>query len=158
MTHSHPESNLPDDPLPALLRGKGMRVTQSRIRILEAVRQLGQPSKADAIRIRAGLPESQLVSTYRTLDLLVELRLVERLHRENGTQLFLPTGTGSAEEHSHGHHVLCRECGKAVALPLEMEGPCHEAEKAAQALGFRDVSHSFEVYGVCGNCEPKPSN
>jgi Fur family ferric uptake transcriptional regulator len=51
---------------------------------------------------------------------------------------------------SHHHHLVCRSCGRTV----EVEGPTVEkwTHGVAEANGFRDVSHTLEIFGTCSDC------
>ena len=51
-------------------------------------------------------------------------------------------------EHHH-HHVICRVCGKMEPLP-----GCQAAffENIAGKLGYTDLTHVLEVFGVCPAC------
>lgn len=141
------------DQLRDLLRDKGLRTTKPRLLVLQALEKIGQPAKVDQVREKAGLPDSQMVSVYRTLELFCDLGIAQRLHLENGTQLFSLRDACCGETHTHHHHALCRVCGKMVPLPLEMDALCRQAEAAAATLGFHHISHTFEIYGVCADCE-----
>jgi Fur family ferric uptake transcriptional regulator len=46
---------------------------------------------------------------------------------------------------------VCRQCGATV----EVDGPAVEewATEVAAANGFTDVSHTVEIFGVCGKCD-----
>ena len=50
----------------------------------------------------------------------------------------------------HHHHLVCRACGRTV----EVEGPAVErwADKVAEDHGFRDVTHTLEIFGTCADC------
>jgi Fur family ferric uptake transcriptional regulator len=52
---------------------------------------------------------------------------------------------------AHHHHLVCRACGATV----EVTGPAVEtwAEQVAAEHGFRDVSHTVEVFGTCPACQ-----
>jgi Fur family transcriptional regulator, ferric uptake regulator len=55
-------------------------------------------------------------------------------------------------EHHH-HHLVCRACGATV----EVQGRQVEAWAAevARTHGFSDVSHTIEIFGICGLCTSK---
>jgi Fur family ferric uptake transcriptional regulator len=46
--------------------------------------------------------------------------------------------------------VVCRQCGRGT----EVELPDLErwAESTAEELGYTDVSHTVEIFGVCADC------
>jgi Fur family ferric uptake transcriptional regulator len=50
----------------------------------------------------------------------------------------------------HHHHLVCRSCGRTV----EVSGPTVEnwATAIAEEHGFRDVSHTLELFGICAAC------
>lgn len=86
-----------------------------------------------------------LTTVYRTLQALADAREVDVLR----------TGTGEAvyrrcASTSHHHHLVCRRCGRTV----EIEGPAVEswAERVAETHGYSDLSHTAEIFGVCGEC------
>ena len=51
---------------------------------------------------------------------------------------------------AHHHHIVCRLCGRSA------ETECPElsewADHVAASLGYSDVSHAVEVFGVCSAC------
>jgi len=77
----------------------------------------------------------------------------------NGLVDTLRTDTGESvyrrcSEHHH-HHLVCRACGSTV----EIQGGHVEAWAAevAREHGFSDVSHTIEIFGICGDCADKSS-
>jgi len=53
----------------------------------------------------------------------------------------------------HHHHLVCRRCGRTV----EVEEPQVErwAEDVAGRHGYAEVSHTLEVFGICGDCQAR---
>ena len=60
------------------------------------------------------------------------------------------SSTAAATASSHHHHVVCRHCGRGT----EVELPDLErwAETTASDLGYSDVTHTVEIFGVCADC------
>lgn len=85
-----------------------------------------------------------LSTVYRNLQALAEEQVVDTLRDEDGEVRYRRCGS------SHHHHLICRVCGRVE----EIEGPAVEswADRAAQEHGFRDVTHTLELFGVCGAC------
>lgn len=50
----------------------------------------------------------------------------------------------------HHHHLVCRSCGKTVELQTESVEKWVRA--MANAHGFTEVDHSFELMGICTHC------
>ena len=82
-----------------------------------------------------------LATVYRALQGLVEDRQVDALRTDDGEVVYRRCSGG------HHHHLVCRECGRTV----EVEGPAVErwATRVAGEHGFRDVSHTLEIFGTC---------
>jgi Fur family ferric uptake transcriptional regulator len=85
-----------------------------------------------------------LSTVYRTLQTFAETGAVDVLRTEEGEALYRRCST------SHHHHLVCRGCGRTV----EVEGPTVERWSSAIAAehGFRDVSHTLEIFGTCPAC------
>ena len=82
-----------------------------------------------------------LATVYRALQGLVEDEQVDALRTDDGEVVYRRCSRG------HHHHLVCRECGRTV----EVEGPAVErwATRMAEEHGFRDVSHTLEIFGTC---------
>jgi len=82
-----------------------------------------------------------LATVYRALQGLVEDSEVDALRTDDGEVVYRRCSRG------HHHHLVCRECGRTV----EVEGPAVErwATRVAEEHGFRDVSHTLEIFGTC---------
>jgi Fur family ferric uptake transcriptional regulator len=85
-----------------------------------------------------------LTTVYRTLQGLADAGEVDVMRPPGGEHLYRRCSQG------HHHHLVCRVCGRAV----EVEGPAVEswAEKVAGQHGYRDVSHTLEIFGTCPEC------
>ena len=80
---------------------------------------------------------------------------VQRAPRPDVEQLVLRTEDGEAvyrrcASAHHHHHLVCRRCGAAV----EIEGPAVEswAQSVAEQHGYTELSHTCEIFGLCGRC------
>ena len=126
------------------LRSSSLRVTRKRERILGALLSLDRPASAAEVAERAGLPETDLVTVYRTLEAFQSIGIVQRVILENGNQLFELTGPDE-----HFHHLICRQCHHTERLDV-----CYYSKLEAEARdrGFREISHVMEVYGLCAHC------
>lgn len=85
-----------------------------------------------------------LTTVYRALTDLVQLGEADSLASAEGETKYRNCGT------DHHHHLICRECGKAVEF--ELAGFEAAAAQLALSHGFKDVSHSIELFGICAQC------
>ncbi|MGN6611156.1 MAG: Fur family transcriptional regulator [Angustibacter sp.] len=94
--------------------------------------------------LRAAGSSIGLATVYRTLQGLAADGAVDVLRGADGEVVYRRCTSGQ-----HHHHLVCRECGRTV----EVEGPAVErwAESVATQHGFRDVSHTLEVFGTCSD-------
>jgi Fur family transcriptional regulator, ferric uptake regulator len=87
-----------------------------------------------------------IASVYRVLELLSDLRLVQRIDVGNQAARYEPVLPGG----EHHHHVVCDDCGKVEAWrddALE-----RAIERMAQCLGYRVASHEVVLRGLCDEC------
>jgi Fur family ferric uptake transcriptional regulator len=85
-----------------------------------------------------------LTTVYRTLASMATAGLLDTLRTDTGEAVYR-----RCSQHHH-HHLVCRICGSTV----EVQGDEAEAwaVEVAEAHGFSDISHTIEVFGVCGDC------
>jgi len=94
-------------------------------------------------------PRLAPVTVYRTLDLLLSLGLVERLHHPDGCSSFMPASA------THRHHVTCERCRRTVEfVGCEIE---RLARSARAQTGFTVRGHWLELTGLCPDCRRAPA-
>jgi Fur family transcriptional regulator, ferric uptake regulator len=88
-----------------------------------------------------------LTTVYRTLQSMAANGLVDTLRTDTGESVYRRCSN------DHHHHLVCRACGSTV----EIQGGDVEswAAEMAHAHGFSDVSHTIEIFGICGACAEK---
>ena len=158
ITESASTSRPSPDALLDVLAQAGYSNTRSRRAVLMAICEAGgQASGAELLALgRAHHPPLGLVTVYRTLDLLLLLGLVRKLHLAEGCHTYALSLAGGHNEtrgnepHSHGHHIICQRCSRAV----EFNGCDLDAViMAVEAqTGFRVEEHWLEMFGVCPVC------
>jgi Fur family transcriptional regulator, ferric uptake regulator len=132
----------------AELRRVGHRRGGARTAIVELLAEQDCCLTAQEIfdRLRAGDRRVGIASVYRALDLLVSLRLVQRIDFGGGVARYEPVHPDG----DHHHHLVCGDCGKVVAFEDErLEG---ELERLAGDLGYVVDGHDVVLRGACGDC------
>jgi Fur family ferric uptake transcriptional regulator len=129
-------------PVPA----PGVRTTRQRTAVAAVLGDLDDFRSAQELHdlLRHGGTSVGLTTVYRTLQALADTGEVDVLRRADGETVYRRCSA------RHHHHLVCRRCGRTV----EVEGVAVEqwAEDVATAHGFRDVSHTLEITGVCASC------
>ncbi len=130
-----------------LLRSRGLRVTQQRLSIWDALAPShGSHLSAEELteRVRTDDPSVHLATVYRTLDLLVEQSLATRTNLGGDRAYYEPLA-----EHLH-HHVVCERCGAIAHLHDDVLGGL--AERVREASGYSLGSSELTFYGLCEDC------
>jgi Fur family ferric uptake transcriptional regulator len=85
-----------------------------------------------------------LTTVYRTLLQMAAAGAVDTLRTDTGESVYRLCSE------QHHHHLVCRQCGSTV----EISGGEVEtwAAEIARNHGFSDVSHTIEIFGICGSC------
>jgi Fur family ferric uptake transcriptional regulator len=137
--HSHPPVDAASD-LAAELHSRGLRMTPQRDRILAAVRELGH---ATPEQIREAVPEVDLTTVYRTLELFESVGLIRHAHLGHGPASYRP----AEDDHIH---VVCHGCGRVLEAPSDLVNDLER--RLAEVSDFvLDRAH-FTVFGQCGAC------
>jgi Fur family ferric uptake transcriptional regulator len=126
--------------------GRVPRITRQGQAVLGAVASSGNFRSAQDIhaQLRASGETVGLTTVYRHLALLTDDGQLHSLQTAGG-ELVYRRCYGSAH-----HHVVCRQCGRGN----EVELPDLEqwAESTAFELGYTDVTHVIEIFGLCATC------
>lgn len=131
----------------ARLKSAGLRITQPRLAILEALIHRNSPASIEQLHHDLATDLCDLVTVYRCLAVFEELGLVRRCYFHNGTSLF----EINLNDSSH-YHVVCQSCGKSerIELPL-MEG----LVLMLRERGYDQLTHMVQFFGVCPDCQKK---
>ncbi|HEX5149033.1 MAG TPA: Fur family transcriptional regulator [Candidatus Limnocylindrales bacterium] len=130
----------------AALDGAGYRLTGPRRSLASLIAgQDGHFTAAelvvDARARRLGVGRATI---FRTLEVLEELGLVERLDLPSGDHAYV------ACQRTHHHHVVCSGCGRASEI--DDAGLRVVVREIARRTGFRVDEHRLELFGQCPAC------
>lgn len=91
-------------------------------------------------------PEIGLATIYRTLDLLAELGVLQKLNFDDGRSRYEFT----EQNMHHHHHMICLRCGNVE----EFEDDLLETLEAmiAKRTNFKITDHHLKIYGFCADC------
>jgi Fur family transcriptional regulator, ferric uptake regulator len=127
-------------------RQPAVRSTRQKTAINAVLAEAGEFLTAQDLheRLRRRGERVGIATVYRSLQALSDAGEVDQLRTDDGETAYRRCSRG------HHHHLVCRSCGRTV----EVAGPAveHWADKVADAHGFTDVSHTFEIFGTCATC------
>ncbi|MDA8233240.1 MAG: Fur family transcriptional regulator [Clostridia bacterium] len=93
-------------------------------------------------------PEIGLATVYRTLELLADLSILQKMNFGDGRSRFEFSET---EAHHHHHHLICVSCGKVTEFEDDLLESLETA--IAKKSGFKIIDHQLKFYGFCGKCQ-----
>ncbi len=130
-----------------LLRQEGFRNARARQVVVDVLgRQdccLSVPQILDAVRARG--ERVGVASVYRTLELLLEKGLVQKIDL-GGERAHYERVDGD----EHHHHLVCSECGRVEPFAdRQLETALERLEKKT---GFAVASHDVLLRGACDDC------
>lgn len=95
-------------------------------------------------------PEIGLATVYRTLELLTELKVVDKINFGDGVSRYDLRKEGAAHFH---HHLVCIECGAVAEIEEDLlEDVEHVVERD---WNFKIKDHRLTFHGICAKCQAK---
>lgn len=133
----------------ARLKSAGLRITQPRIAILDALIKRSLPASIEQIHGDLADSACDLVTVYRCLAAFEQLGLVRRCYFHNGTSLYqISLGNEPV------YHVVNKGDNSVEALDAETSAELRAAlakvEDVLKRRGYSDVSHMVEFFGTTG--------
>lgn len=135
------------------LKENGYKLTNQRRVVLEALyKRDGDHLTAEEVHqiVKEVNPEIGLATVYRTLQLLSELGLIDKLNLDDGIVRY---EIGDMDTKHRHHHLICEECGTIQGVEDDMLDALEE--EFYTKYGFRVTDHIAKFYGVCKNCQNK---
>ena len=126
------------------LRARGLRLTEPRRVILDAVRATDAHPSAFSVyrKVRRRLPRVSLATVYRNLRRLAAEGFLRERAGVDGLRF-----DGNMERHDH---FTCLACRRVFDVP-PAEAPATRGSIAART-GFEILDHRIEFYGRCAAC------
>ncbi len=134
------------------LRENHHKLTRARRLVLQVIADADHHVTPAEVyhKAKARNPKLGLTSVYRTLDLLVGLGYIQRIHLEEGCHSYAPMAR------NHGHHLVCSNCGRAEEFEdCDLEPLIKNLQKKT---GYRVEVHMLELMGYCPTCKSKTNS
>lgn len=135
-----------------LLKRNGLKVTTQRVAILDVLNS--RPDMHLTVEeiydfVKVEYPEIGLATVYRTIQLLSDLGLIDKLNLDDGYVRY-EIGKSDSEEAHHHHHLICLNCGNIYAFQDDLLELLEERIK--ETMGFEVADHEVKLYGHCKIC------
>lgn len=141
-----------------ILKSHGLKVTNQRVLLLEALsKHKGEHLTPEEIYeiVKEEHPEIGLATVYRTIQLLCQLGLVEKVVLVDEIVRYEMAERGRGRAHHH-HHIICLDCGNVESFEDDLLENLESA--IAKKTGFEIVNHEVKFYGYCNKCKEKHKN
>lgn len=135
------------------LREKQYKLTPQRQIVLQVFidRRDEHLSAEDVYTIlRSQSSDIGLATVYRTLELLSDLEVLQKLDFGDGRSRYEINETSTPHHH---HHLICLACGKVLGFPDDLLENL-EATISSNS-NFLIVDHQVKFYGYCRNCRSR---
>ena len=127
------------------LRAHHHRVTEPRKAMLRILTREHGPFTTEEVHRRMKKGGCDLVTVYRSLAAMEEIGVVRRCDFGDGSYRY-EINTG---DHHH-HHIVCRSCHAVKTLDVCV---ADGLERIARQMGYMNVTHLLEIFGVCPQCQ-----
>lgn len=98
--------------------------------------------------LRQTEPQMGRATVYRSVEMLVQAGLLDRIAFADGTHHYRVCGG------AHHHHLTCTQCRRVVEIDVCL--PQEQMLALAQQTGFAIESHALTVFGQCAQCRVQP--
>ncbi len=99
--------------------------------------------------LRDNKSEIGLATVYRSLELLSELGILQKMEFGDGCSRYEVNKTDPSKHHHH--HLICTNCGKVIEFQDDFLEPLEEDIK--KKLGFTVSDHQVKFFGLCKECQ-----
>jgi Fur family transcriptional regulator, ferric uptake regulator len=133
----------------------GYKLTQPRVAVMQQVAGYADSFTASDLleSMLKAAPQVGRATVFRTLDLLVDLGVLQRVHTETGGggnwgHIYVLCGLSN----THHHHLVCTLCGQVADfagcfLDATLLGNLEASTR------FQVEGHHLELYGQCARCK-----
>ena len=101
--------------------------------------------------LREKKAEIGLATVYRTLELLSDLGILQKMEFGDGCSRYEVNAMDPTRHHHH--HLICTKCGKVEEFDEDLLEDL-EAD-IERKMGFRTLDHQVKFFGICKECQEK---
>lgn len=136
------ESNLKEMEIKALLKSHKISLTEATIQILKQIDKSLEPKSCQ--EINQLLPFLNESTVFRNIKKLKDKNIIQEVDLNEGFKRYELTPINH-----HHHHIICKVCNKIDHLKN-----CNLSifEKEFKHLGYTNIAHTIEFYGICSTC------
>ena len=141
------------DEIKKQMTAKGYKLTSQReatVRVLLENEENHLTTEEVYMLVKKSCSDIGIATVYRTLELLKELHVVEKINFGDGIARFDLRFMN--QPHFH-HHLICTECGGVQEILEDWLLPMEK--RVEREFGFTVTDHRLDFQGVCKSCNAK---
>lgn len=128
-----------------ILKEKNLKLTDQRKIVFDLIKRLENNATASNI-VSACANEVDYSTVYRIINMFLEKGIIEKKLNYADEIIY-------AFKEEHGHYFTCVKCHNKEKL---MECPLDSVDQhLEQQKGYKIISHTVEVHGICKKCLDK---
>lgn len=135
------------DEIKEFFHEKGLKCTPQRQAVLKVLQESKSYLSISTIhrKVKELVPGTGLATVYRSLETLVELNLVVKVHLEDGCHSYAIAPEG------HRHPIVCTDCNRVIEYT---ECPMEDlSKKLTKDTGILIQNHFLQLFGKCKECQ-----
>lgn len=139
--------------LKEMFRERQYKLTSQRQIVLQVfLDHQGEHLSAEDVHniLRDQSSEIGLATVYRTLELLSDLSVLQKMDFGDGRSRYEINEDSTSHHH---HHLICLSCGKVREFEDDLLDALESA--VARKSNFAVVDHQLKFYGYCQECQKK---
>lgn len=132
------------------LQAQGYKLTPQReatVRVLLENEEDHLSAEDVFMLVKDKAPEIGLATVYRTLELLSELHVLEKMNFGDGVARY---DLRNDSTHHHHHHLICVQCGAVDEIMEDWLGELEE--RLDNEFNFQVLDHRLDFQGICHRC------
>ena len=129
------------------LKSRGLKVTRQREAVVNEIFSDSGHFEAEELvhRLRGNRTRVSRATIYRTLELLRECQLVEKLDLGQSGSFYEYVNPGE-----HHDHLICLQCDSVIEFHNEKLE--RTQAEICRNFGFQETHHSLRIFGLCSKC------
>ncbi|MEW9699082.1 Fur family transcriptional regulator [Paenibacillus sp. SI8] len=135
------------------LQSQGYKLTPQReatVRVLLENEEDHLSAEDVFMLVRDKAPEIGLATVYRTLELLSELHVLEKMNFGDGVARYDLRDDSTRHHH---HHLICVQCGSVDEILEDWLGEFEE--RLDRDFHFQVLDHRLDFQGICHRCNDR---
>lgn len=136
-----------------ILKDKGYKITNQRnwvLKVLETSNNSHMTAEEIYQNIKVNHPAIGLATVYRTIQLLLDLKIIDTLNLNDGVIRY---ELANIDQIHHHHHLICEVCKKVVEVEEDLLEIVEE--NCERKYNFTINNHVVKFYGICCECKDK---